>query len=158
MTSIKNKIRIGRLQNDWSDIRSNYNPPFGLYPKNFPKRGYFSLSDVSTEKMIKHYYLFPFFSSAPFLDLGHGIKRDSLIQAIDALEVDMTATDPEEDYMLKLYRVWLVSIILRGCPNEPEYVYSFYKDRTLDELEEILDQYKTSKKEEEAQKPFWKFW
>jgi hypothetical protein len=156
MTSIKNKIRIGRLQDNWSNMTSHYNPSFGLYPKNFPKNHYFSLSDVSTEKMIKHYYLFPFSFSGPFRDITCAIKRDSLIQETDALEVDMTASDPEEDYLLKLYRVWLVSIILRVCPNEPEYVYNYYKDRTLDELEEILDQYKTSK--EEVQKPFWKFW
>ena len=70
----------------------------------------------------------------------------------------MTASDPEEDYLLKLYRIWLVNKILKVCPNEPEYVYTYYKDRTLDELEEILDQYKIFKKEEEVQKPFWKFW
>jgi hypothetical protein len=81
-----------------------------------------------------------------------------LIQAIDALEVDMTASDPEEDYLLKLYQIWLLNKILKGCPNEPEYVYAYYKDRTIDELEEILDQHQLAKKETKDQKPFWKFW
>ena len=121
-----------------------------------------SLSDVSNEEMIKQYYLSAFVFSRPFRNIKYSIKRDSLIQATDALEVDMTTPNPEEDYLLKLYRIWLVTRLLCFYPDEPEYVYNYYKDHILDELEELLNRHKIAqieeKREAEVQKPFWKIW
>ena len=160
MTSIENKIRIARLQEEWSNSLTLYNPAFGLYPKNVAKNcQLMSLKGVSKEEMIKHYYLIAFFASRPFHNIYYAIKQNSLFQAAKDLEVDMTAPDPEEDFLLKLYRVWLVGKNLEFCPDEPQYVYKrTCESHTLEELEEGYDQHLLAKKEAKDQKPFWKFW
>ncbi len=153
MSLTENKIRIARLQQSWF----NMNGLVGVYPKENGRK--MSLKGVSKEEMIKHYYLRAFLEANHFSHIRYDVKRNSLIQAAKELEVDMTAPDPEEDFLLKLYRVWLVGKNLDFCPDEPQYVYKrTCESHTLEELEEAYDQHLIAKREAEVQKPFWKIW
>ena len=158
MSSIQNRIRIERLVSSRSHIISPWDfcfSKFFLYPGN-KTRGErrFSLKEISDKELLRCFYLPWFFNSYWFDNMDKNEKRFvSVRDAASAID-----TENEENFLLQLYRVYVVILILKH--KSAKDTYDMFDDKTIDELEELYDSIEIANKEakESSKSPFWKFW
>ncbi len=136
MSLIKDKIRIERLR---KEICNPYKDgEYNMYPNKIVKDyNLYGFRDMTEEEIVTEYYNSGFIKYCNTY-LFFRENKDIVTTLLSEVKYDKNQSNPLEHYELQLYRAYLIVILLfreYKIQSIPEL-----KNKTIDELEEMIDQ------------------
>ncbi len=157
MSLIKNKIRIERLRKDMCKYLSDSfgGRGYDIYPNKILKDyKFFGFGDMTDEDIVIEHYNSGFIKYCSHYDFFQK-NKDIVTTLLSEIIYDKNHSNSLENYELQLYRIWLIVLLLLR-----EYKIqsiSDFKNKTIDELENIIDELTLIQINKIKKDKWWKF-
>jgi hypothetical protein len=155
MCSIKDKIRIERLR---KEICNPYKDrEYNMYPNKIVKDyNLYGFRDMTEEEIVTEYYNSGFIKYCNYY-LYFLIENKNIVPTLlSEVKYDKNQSNPLEHYELQLYRAYLIVVLLLR-----EYKIQCIpelKNKTIEELEEMIDQLTLEHIDKIKNNKWWKLW
>lgn len=157
MCSIKDKIRIERLR---KEICNPYKDgEYNMYPNKIVKHyiiyNLYGFKDMAEEEIVTEYYNSGFIKYCNYY-LFFRENKDIVPTLLSEIKYDKNQSNPLENYELQLYRAYLIIVLLLReykIQSIPEL-----KNKSIEELEEMIDQLTLEHIDKIKNNKWWKLW
>ena len=157
MCSIKDKIRIERLR---KEICNPYKDgEYNMYPNKIVKPyityNLYGFKDMAEEDIVKEYYNSGFIKYCNYY-LFFRENKNIVPTLLSEVNYDKNQSNPLEHYELQLYRAYLIIVLLLReykIQSIPEL-----KNKSIEELEEMIDQLTLEHIDKIKNNKWWKLW
>ena len=157
MCSIKDKIRIERFR---KEICNPYKDrAYDVYPNKIVKPdiiyNLYGFKDMTEEEIVTEYYNSGFIKYCNTY-LFFRENKNIVPTLLSEVKYDKNQSNPLEHYELQLYRAYLIVVLLfreYKIQSIPEL-----KNKTIDELEEMIDQFTLEHIDKIKNNKWWKLW
>ncbi len=157
MSLFKDKIRIERLR---KEICNPYKDgEYNMYPIKIVKLGinhkFYSFKDMTEEEIVTEYYNSGFIKYCNYY-LFFRENKNIVPILLSEVKNDKNQSNPLEHYELQLYHAYLIVVLLLR-KYEIQFIPDL-KNKSIEELEEIIDQLTLEHIDKIKNNKWWKLW